>query len=133
MTSDSLQPQSCELIKQYTHLTGREARVQIYEYQLFDFFRSGFTCDEFVLVLTFLLRENKRNRFQYSLKLGGLITDHARFMDFLGEAKAKDRNRIKLPTSRESVLHEFRGVSPEVKGNCRPVAEVFESLRKATV
>ncbi len=128
---NSLQPQADELILQYVHLTGREARVTIYEHMLFDFFRAGFTCEEFVLVVSFLVRENKRNKFQYSLKLGNLINDHARFMDLLGECKARERNRVSPPRPKECVLHQFRGITPEKPGNCIPIKAVFEKLRDA--
>ncbi len=126
---NSLQPQADQLIHQYTHLTGREARVNVYEFALFDFFRAGFTCDEFVMVVTFLMRENKRNKFQYSLKLGHLLNDHSRFMDFLGEAKAKDRNKVLPPTPRESVLQDFRRTSPEPTGAFLSAAEVISRLK----
>lgn len=132
MSHDSLQPQACDLVHQYTHLTGREARIQVYEHALFDFFRVGFTVDEFVTVLAFLIRENKRNRFQYSIKLGHLINDHSKFMDYLGEAKAVNRNTVKPPSPKQEILHAFRGITPERAGNCVPIKEVFEKLREAT-
>lgn len=129
----SLQSQADELILQYAHLTGREARVRAYEYALFSFFQAGFTCDEFVLVLNFVLRENKKNNFKYSIMLGNLIRDHGRFMDLLGEAKAKDRNHVKPPTPKELVLESFRGVAPEPKGKTRHVSEVFNEMRRASL
>lgn len=123
---NSLQPQADELIHQYVHLTGREARVSVYEYALFDFFRAGFTCEEFVLVITFMLRENKRNRFQYSLKLGNLINDHARFMDFLGEAKAKMRNAIKPTSEKEKTLTAWRGCEPVSNGSVHRISDFLK-------
>lgn len=126
----SLQPKADELVHHYTHLTGREARVQVYEYSLFAFFQAGFTCDEFVLVLSFLLRENKRNRFQYSIKLGSIVTDHAKFMDLLGEAKAVERNRPPKPTPREIVLSDFRRSSPEPVSHPMAAHEVIKKLRE---
>lgn len=129
----SLQPEADKLCHQYTHLTGREARVQVYEYSLFAFFQAGFTCDEFVLVLNFLLRENKRNRFQYSIKLGHLIQDLSRFMDLLGEAKAVERNRPPKPTPRDIVLSDFRRVTPEPEGKFVPIKDVINGLREAAL
>ena len=127
-----MQPEAEEIVAVYIKLTGREARVAIYEHSLYDFIRAGFTPSDFVIVVTFLLRENKKNKFQYSMKLGHLINDHQRFMDLLGEAKARERNRVKPPTAKEIVLEQFRGVTPESNGNGRHVSEVFEAMRKAT-
>lgn len=115
-----------EIIAQYVKITGREARVSIYEHSLFDFLRAGFSSMDFVCVVTFLLRENKRNSYQYSLKLGHLINDHQRFMDLLGEARAKMRNVIKPTTPKESVLSEWRGIKPDSNGNCRSIAEFIK-------
>lgn len=128
------QPEAEEIIAQYVKLTGREARVSIYEFSLFDFLRAGFTCEEFVMVLTFLLRENKRNKFQYSIKLGALINDHQRFMDLLGEAKAKQRSTPAKPTEAAKVLASWRGTKPvsASNGELRHISEVFQEMRKAT-
>lgn len=118
--------QSAELVAQYTRLTGREARVSVYEHALYDYFRAGFTPADLVLVLGYLLRENKRNSYQYSIKLGHLIGDHERFMDLLGEAKAKLRNSVKPASARQEVLQAFRPVAdPEMegKGNCHRLSE----------
>ncbi len=121
-----MQPEAEEIVAQYIKLTGREARVQIYEHSLFDLLRAGFTPDDFVCVLTFLLRENKRNKFQYSLKLGHLINDHARFMDLLGESRARQRNAVKAATPKEAILEQWRGCQPVSNGNARRLSEFLK-------
>lgn len=125
----TMQPEAEEIVAQYIRLTGREARVAIYEHSLFDFIRAGFSSTDFVCVVTFLLRENKRNKFQYSLKLGHLINDHQRFMDLLGEAKAKERNRIKPATPKEAVLQAWRPTCGErVNGaSVRRISDILKA------
>lgn len=111
--SESVQSSIRSVLDAYVRLTGREAKVGIYEFSLYDFVRAGFTAEDMIVVVTFLLRENKRNHFQYSLKLGHLINDHMRFNDLLQEAKAKERNRNPAPTPKEKVLSQFRPVVGE--------------------
>lgn len=94
-------------------LTGRESKLPIYEHALFDFVRAGFTDEDMVAVITFLIRENKRNHFQYSLKLGHLINDHMRFNDLLQEAKARDRNRRPALSQKEIALRQLRPTTGE--------------------
>lgn len=118
-----MNPEAEEIVAQYVKITGRDARVAIYEHSLWDYLRAGFTPDDFVCVVTFLLRENKRNKFQYSMKLGHLINDHQRFMDLLGEARAKMRNTIKPVTPKESVLESWRGCEPVKNGDCHKLSE----------
>lgn len=96
------------ILDAHFRLTGRESRLPIYEHALFDFVRAGFTDVDMTTVLTFLMRENNRNHFQYSLKLGHLINDHMRFNDLLQEARARERNRRPAPTAKEKVLQQFR-------------------------
>lgn len=122
------QPEAEEIVAQYVKLTGREARVQIYEHSLYDFLRAGFSSMDFVCVVTFLLRENKRNSYQYSLKLGNLLNDHQRFMDLLGEARAKMRNVIKPATPKESVLESWRPTAGE-RVNGANVHKISEFLK----
>lgn len=101
------------ILDAHQRLTGRESKLPIYEHALFDFVRAGFTHEDMATVITFLMRENKRNQFQYSLKLGHLINDHMRFNDLLQEAKARERNRRPAPTAKERVLSQFRPTTGE--------------------
>ena len=87
--------------------------------------------DDLEVVLRFLIRENRRNSYQYNISLGTLIRDHERFMDLLGEAQAKQRNRPKVVTARDVVLRQLR---PEVDGTVvggnggRMVADIFKAI-----
>lgn len=108
--------QLLEILDAYTRLSGREAKLGVYEHSLFDWVRAGFTKEDMITVINYINRENRRNDFKYSLRLGHLINDHQRFEDLLQEAKAKDRNRVKPPTERQKVLSEFRGTPAETEG-----------------
>jgi hypothetical protein len=101
------------ILEAYTLLSGREAKLPIYEHSLFDWVRAGFTKEDMIIVVQFIVRENRHNTFKYSLKLGHLINDHQRFNDLLEEAKAKERNRRPAMTPKEKVLSQLRPVMGE--------------------
>lgn len=92
----------------YVRLTGREAKLSVYEFSLFDYIRSGFTVEDMTTVIQFIIKENKRNSFQYSLKLGHLLNDQMRFSDLLQEAKARLRNQKQPLSPKEKVLQQLR-------------------------
>lgn len=119
----------------HVKLTGRDSRYQIYERSLWDFVQAGFTADDMTTVLSFLLRENRRNDYKYCVQLGRLIGDHERFEDLLHEAKAKTRNLKKPPTGKEIALQELRPVVvPHVpNGSGRSIGEVFRSIGDAGI
>ncbi len=102
--SDAFQP----ILSEYSRLTGRNAPLSLYDASLFPFVRAGFTADDMRIVIEFIQRENKRNHYQYGLKLGSLINDLQRFNDLLEEAKAKERNRRPATTPKEKVLSQLR-------------------------
>ena len=96
------------LLDTYNTLTGSVARYGVYERAAFDWFKAGFTLDDFKLVIGYLKRENQRNDYKYSMKLSKLLNDHEHFNDLLNEATAKERNRIKPRTPQQTVVDEFR-------------------------
>jgi len=96
------------ILYEYTRLTGRAAPIAIYDASLFPFVRAGFTADDMRTVVEHMLRENKRNHFQYGLKLSPLLNDLQRFNDLLEEAKAKNRNCRPAPTAKEKALNQLR-------------------------
>jgi len=107
--SDCFQP----ILAEYTRLTGREAPVGLYDHSLFEYVRAGFTADDMRIVVQFIMNENKRNHFQYSLRLGVLLRDLERFNDLLQEAKVKERNRRPKPTPKEKALSQLRPIIGE--------------------
>jgi len=117
-----------DILSAYTSISGREARLPIYEHSLFDWVKAGFTKSDMIIVLNFIIRENRKNDYKYSLRLGPLINDLQRFSDLLEEAKAKERNRKVAPTAKERVLKEFRGVEHEPAANVRNIGEIFKGM-----
>lgn len=114
----------------HVKMTGRESKYQIYERSLYDFHQSGFTDADMATVLGFLIRENKRNTFQYSVQLGRLISDHERFQDLLSEAKAKMRNLKPAPTPKETALEQLRPTAVEqpANGNGKTIGQIFRLI-----
>lgn len=96
------------ILAAYLKTTGRQCNYMVHEYALFAYHQAGYTAEDMTLVCQFLVRENRRNSYQYSLHLTKLIGDLARFDDILNDARAKERNRPKPPTPKEQVLAQFR-------------------------
>lgn len=119
----------------HVKLTGRESKYPIYEISLYDFAQVGFTADDMATVLGFLLRENRRNDFKYSIHLGKLLSDHERFQDLLGEAQAKTRNLKKPPTAKESALQELRPIVVDQlpRDTGRTIGEVFRVISDSSL
>lgn len=111
----------------HVKLTGRESRYQVYERSLYDFVQAGFTAEDMEIVLAFMLRENKRNDWKYSLQLGKLLGDHERFQDLLSDAKARLRNMKKPPTPKEIAIEQLRPTVAETPtpGRPRTIGEIF--------
>jgi len=126
--SDCFQP----ILAEYTRLTGREAPVGIYDHSLFEYVRAGFTADDMRIVVQFIMSENKRNHFQYSLRLGPLLRDLERFNDLLQEAKVKERNRRRAPTPKEKVLNQLRPTvgEPLTSTGAMSVKEIIKKITK---
>lgn len=114
----------------HVKLTGRESRYQVYERSLYDFVQAGFTAEDMEIVLAFMLRENKRNDWKYSLQLGKLLGDHERFQDLLSDAKARLRNMKKMPTPKEVAIEQLRPVvvEPLPAATGRTIGEVFRTM-----
>lgn len=107
MTTDTLE----KILNVYTTLTGRAAGFIAYEYDLGKYAMAGYTAENMETVIKFMLRENSRNTFKYSLRLDKLLHDLGRFDSLLGEASARMRNIKPTPTPQQKVLAQFRGVA----------------------
>lgn len=89
-----------------------------------------FTEDDLTCVLNDLMRFNRgSNGAKFRINLQKICGCAETFASLLGEARAKQRNKIKATTPQEQVLKEFRR-SPEQQstGNTRSVSEVFRAL-----
>lgn len=114
-------------------VTGQELHFKATERIFFELFKMDFTTEDLKCVLMYCIAYNKTHKHApMKIQAHKLLGDLEVFSSILAEARAKARNAVSKPTAREVVLHEWRGVKPESNGNCRPVAEVFEALRKST-
>lgn len=102
-------------------------KYAIYERSWADFIAKGFTEADLCCVILFLQRENRRNTYAYSLRLGKLLDfRYHHFADLLAEAQAKNRNRRHKLTGKDQVLAQYeRKVNPELT----PVPLVAKSIR----
>ncbi len=90
-----------------------------------------FTPDDLLSVLKHVLAYNKTHTHApMKVQVHKLIGDLEVFASILADARARERNRIPKPTPRETVMHEFRGITPEKPGNCVPASRVIDELRK---
>jgi|SRR6185503_4096041 len=116
----------------FCQITGFEPKYAIYERSWADYVTKGFTEADLRCVLLFLIGENRRNTFSYSLRLGKLLDfQYHHFADLLAEAQAKHRNRRSPKTARESVLNSFRpAVVEPVVGMAKSVKEILAEMSK---
>jgi hypothetical protein len=113
----------------YCTLSGFEARYAIHERAYAEFIAAGFTEDDLRCVILFLKRENKSGNRTYSLRLNKLLDFEFRHFDsLLGEARARDRNRIKPPTNAQRVVEQFRHTKT-VTGEA-PMKSIGQILRE---
>lgn len=115
----------------FTQKTGQtDLKYQPCERLLYQFHTEGFTAEDLLCVLTFMLWQNSkrepkyRDRMQFHRILGDLEIFNSR----LGEARAWERNLEKKRTDRDKVL-EMSGRSAE-KPEARPrhIADVIKSI-----
>lgn len=118
------------ILAAYTKATGRQCNYMVHEYGLWAYKQAGFGESDMALVCSFLIRENSRNNYKYSLHLTKLIGDLARFDDLLCEAKAVSRNRKPPPTPREQVQSLLRPVVGEATqtGSAMSVQDILRKV-----
>ena len=113
--------------------TGQPLHFKATERLFYEMAKLDFVSDDLLCVLKFVLSYNKTHQnAQMKVQVHKLCGDLETFASILGEARAKERNKIPKPTPKEIVLEQFRRVTPEAKGNCVPISQVFEAMRKAT-
>lgn len=118
-------------------LTGQspeEIRYATCERLLFEYVHSGFTEDNLLHVLTFIMHQNqKASHPRYRTRLlFHRIMDLETFASILGEAGPWYRNRKQKPTAKSLTVAAFRGEAPQVEqsGSTRSVKEIFKSLQQ---
>lgn len=125
-----MQAELSAILGVYIQATGRQCNYMVHEYALFAYKQAGFTAEDMSMVCNFLVRENNRNNYKYSLHLTKLIGDLARFDDILCEARAVFRNRKPPPTPRQQVQQQFSPVvgEPTQTGTAMSVQEILKRV-----
>jgi hypothetical protein len=116
-------------------LTGQspdEIRYATCERLLFDYVNNGFTEDNLLHVLTFIMHQNqKASHPRYRTRLlFHRIMDLETFASILGEAGPWYRNRKRPHTEKARTVAAFRGEAPAVEqpGSTRHISEIFKAL-----
>lgn len=120
-----------ELHSCWNSITGQELNYRAVERLLYELHNNDFTAEDLTAVLKHVLAYNRTHpEMPMKVQIHRLCGDMAVFGSICAEAKAKQRNKIPPPTAKETVLHQWRGVTPEGNGNAKHIAEVFSAMRK---
>lgn len=116
----------------WNQTTGQTVNLRATERIFFELANLDFTADDLLSVLKHVLHYNKTHAAcPMKVQVHKLCGDVEAFASICAEAKAKARNKVAKPTPKESVLHAFRGVTPEQNGNPHHIREVFASMKEA--
>lgn len=118
-------------------LTGQspdELRYVACERILFDYVNNGFTEDNLLHVLTFLIYQNHKAtepKFRVHLRFHRIM-ELETFASYLGEAGPWYRNRKQKPTEKALTLASFRSTHPEPEpgGPVRSWGEVLQAIKQ---
>jgi len=120
---------------EWCRITGQnpaDLKYQAVERYLWDFFNNGFVQDDLRCVLVFIIHQNSKRKpeFRQRLNIHNLLSDMGRLASFLGEARAHERNRIRV-TEKQKALAGFRSISPDVEpeGKPRHISEIFKNIK----
>jgi len=114
--------------------TGQQVNYRATERIWFELCNLDFTADDLLSVLKHVLAYNKtHSNCQMKVQVHKLCGDVEAFASICAESRAKERNRVKPLTPRESVLQALRPttgerVRPE---GCVAIKEVFSKMREA--
>lgn len=107
--------------------TGQDLHFKATERLFYELWKMEFKPDDLLCVLKHCLAYNKTHQnAQMKIQIHKLCGDLEVFASILAEARAKERNRIKPTTPKESVLSSWRGVKPESNGNCHKLSEFLK-------
>lgn len=114
----------------YQSTTHLQVNARVWEHAVQDYLAHGYTAEDLKLVLEHLLRENRRMKgAKFSLRLNTLLDwQYERFDSFLAEARAIERNRVKLD-ARDVVLSEWRR-TPTTTRTAAGAVHVSEALKR---
>lgn len=111
----------------WNQTTGQELHFKATERLFYELWKMEFKPDDLLCVLKHVLAYNKTHTHApMKIQIHKLCGDLEIFASILAEARAKDRNRVKPATPKESVLSEWRGIKPESNGNARSIGEFIK-------
>lgn len=117
----------------WNQTTGQSVNLRATERIWFELANLDFTAEDLLSVIKHVLHFNKTHAScPMKVQAHKICGDVEVFASICAEAKCRERNKLHKPTAKETVLHQFRGITPEQPGNGRHVSEVFEQMRKAT-
>lgn len=114
----------------WNQTTGQSVNLRATERIWFELANLDFTADDLLSVLKHVLQYNKTHASCPMKIQAHKLCEPETFASICGEAKARERNRVKPATPKDIILHEFRGITPEPCVKPRHVSEVFEQMRK---
>jgi hypothetical protein len=120
-----------KLHRAYTETTGLQCNLRVHERAFADFLAHGFTTDDLICVLKYLMRENQRMAgAKFTLRLDRLMDyEYRHFDSLLSEARAGQRNRVK-PAPKAETLKSWRGLPTQTEHGapCRRVGDILRNL-----
>ena len=93
----------------WCHMTGQELHFKATDRLFYEMFKMDFTTDDLLCVLKHVLSYNRTHpNAQMKVQVHKLLGDLEVFASILAEARAKERNRVKPLTPKESALEAWR-------------------------
>jgi hypothetical protein len=124
-------PDPSKIIEAYNAVTGDRQSLMAWEFKLHQFVQAGYSANDMVGVLKYLLDENQNNPFHknkpYSLALGPLL-DLQRFADLRSRAMQKYGKKANK-TAGAQVLKNWRGFGSGDESAARLVGEVLRKIQ----
>ena len=118
-------------------VVGADARAIAYESDIMRFFQSGFTEDDFALVLNHICRTKatRPKQFRATIRLGKIVGDLRSFNDWMNDAKSEAAIAVRRAEARNTKQAKARALGfemePADKDRTRVASEVVAAgLRK---
>lgn len=117
-----------ELHDLYCSITKRSVRRVIHERVYSDFLEKGFTSDDLRVVLEYLLSENRKGAKWSTFHDKIFDFEYRHFDSILSEARARQRNRVKVANPAQRVVEQFRNTKTVTEQ--APAKSVGQLLRE---
>jgi hypothetical protein len=123
-------PDPSKIIEAYNAITGDRQSLMAWEFKIHQFVQAGYTANDMVGVLRYMLDENKNNPYHknkpYSMALGPLL-DLQRFADL--RSRAMQKYGTAKPSNRDKVLASWHGFDRHQDGSARAVAQIMRGMQ----